>query len=114
MIHIDHRFTSLNKYTNANRGNKFGGAKIKKDETDIVYWHARGVKIPTPAKITFIWYYAKTRGKLIDPDNICFAKKQILDGLVKAGALPDDTHEYIKGFEDKFILSDTWGVDIIW
>jgi len=114
VIHIDHRFTSLNDYTKANRGNKYAGAKIKREETDIVFWYAQGIKIPTPTKITFVWHYKKTRGKLIDPDNLCFAKKYLLDGLVKAGSLPDDTHEYITGFEDKFILSDKWGVDIIW
>ena len=114
MIHIKHRFTSLNKYTNANRTHYHKGAKIKKSDTEVVFWHARGIKIPTPCKFIFTWHYKKTRGKLEDPDNIAFQKKFVLDGLMRAGAIPEDTHEHIKGFEDRFVLSDYFGVTIEW
>ena len=37
-----------------------------------------------------------------DLDNICFAKKFILDALVKANVLKNDTHNYVVGFTDTF------------
>lgn len=37
-----------------------------------------------------------------DLDNVCFAKKFILDSMVKAGKLKDDNRNFVKGFRDDF------------
>lgn len=37
-----------------------------------------------------------------DMDNVAFAKKFILDGLVRAGVIRDDTPRYIAGLSDRF------------
>lgn len=40
-----------------------------------------------------------------DPDNLRgVATKYVLDGLVKAGIIPDDSPKYIHSFEDVFVL----------
>ena len=40
-----------------------------------------------------------------DPDNLRgVATKDVLDGLVKAGIIPDDSPRYIHSFEDVFVL----------
>ena len=49
----------------------------------------------------FCWY-EKNRKR--DPDNICFAKKFILDAMVKNHVLPNDSQKYIKGFRDLFYI----------
>ena len=51
---------------------------------------------------SFLWV-AKNKRK--DPDNICFAKKYILDGLVAAGILPTDGWNHVSGFRDEFDIS---------
>jgi len=101
-IVIDIRFPSLNDYTKANRGNKYGGNKIKQEFTDAVQWACKEQKVKpvvNPCKIFFKWYDDGRR----DPDNIAFAKKFILDGMVKAGVLKNDTWRYIRGFTDDFV-----------
>jgi hypothetical protein len=51
--------------------------------------------------LTCVWY---TRDRRTDPDNIASAKKFILDGLVTAGILQDDSMKHIAGFTDHFAV----------
>ena len=112
MITLYYNFTSLNKMINANRGNYHLGAKIKKRETEFVRLSLLNKQPFTcPCKIKFTWLITNKR---TDPDNIASCKKQILDGMVKANIIPDDTHRYIKGFIDEFQMSDKEGVIIEW
>ena len=105
VITIKGSFISLNEYINAERSNKYKAAKIKKEETERAYWHFfNKPKIEKyPVKIEFTWF---VRGKRKDPDNISFAKKFILDGMVKAGYIENDNLSKITGFTDSFSLSD--------
>ena len=110
MLEIIYEFTSLNKMIQANRGNYHIGNKIKQTETEVVRLSALGhAPFNTPCRIKFTWLI---KNRMTDPDNIASAKKQILDGLVKARILPDDTHKYILGFTDEFEISDKAGVRI--
>ena len=94
---------SLNEYVNKCRGNKFGGGAAKKQEDWVVshyIWSClQGVKFEGQVQMDFTWYCKDRRQ---DPDNICFAKKFILDALVKCGTIPNDNWRYIKGFTDTF------------
>jgi|SRR6056297_2387254 len=78
--------------------------EIKKDYDDIVSFYAQqqGIKFFEKVKLN-ITYYMKNKKK--DPDNLCAAKKFILDGLVKAGVLEDDNWDIVKEF------NETWEVD---
>lgn len=92
---------TLNQHDSANRANKFLGAKMKKESTELVEIQMRGKqKITKPCTISFHWYISNRS----DPDNIRFSCKYILDGMVKAGILPDDTQKWVMGFDgDSFI-----------
>jgi Holliday junction resolvase RusA-like endonuclease len=99
---IPHELTDLNSYIQAERGNKFAAADIKQTMTWLCTQYAKTLKpIEKRVKIIFTWY-CKNQKK--DPDNISFAKKFILDGLVKAGVLENDGWKNIAGFEDYFIV----------
>lgn len=104
---IKQRLPSLNEYTKACRTNKFAGAKMKKKiEYDIwmyILEQIRNIKIEKPVKIHFTWI--EENGKR-DLDNICFAKKFILDALVKAGILTNDNRQFVSGFTDTFEYED--------
>lgn len=102
-------FTTLNEYINHERANKFKAAKIKKEETNLVFLQVQNKKIQTPCILKFTWH---VKNKRKDPDNIAFSKKFILDGLVKAGVIPDDTHKHIEGFIDVFVISDDERVEV--
>ncbi len=51
------------------------------------------------AFINFVWIEG---GRRRDKDNICFAKKFILDALVSAGVLDNDGWDGVDGFADSF------------
>lgn len=100
---INRRLPSLNEYTQACRTNRFIGAKMK-DETETDIWveikqQLKAKTITNPVKIHFTWI---EENKKRDLDNICFAKKFILDALVKANILQNDTQNYVTGFTDTF------------
>jgi Holliday junction resolvase RusA-like endonuclease len=98
------RLPSLNDYIQAERSNRYAGAKMKKDYTSMIYWLCREQKLEArlkPCHITFKWYEAN---KKRDLDNIAYGKKFCIDGLVKAGILYNDTQEWVKGFTDEFYI----------
>lgn len=99
-VTIPMKLPSLNEYTKACRGNKYGGAKFKADiERDISIYLSKLPKIEKPVAIKFTWV---ENNKRRDLDNVCYAKKHILDALVKCGVLTDDNRKYVKGFVDCF------------
>ena len=107
---IYYDFTQLNDYIRLTRGNKYSSNKVKQTETNVVMMSLKNKPpFPVPCHIKFTWLI---KNKRIDPDNRAFSKKAVLDGLVKAGILPDDTHKYITGFTDTFELSNKVGVRI--
>lgn len=95
---------TLNNYTHTNRANRYRGAQMKRDETTRVFWEIKKQCIPkctTPPFITFRWICKDDRS---DKDNICFAKKFILDGMVLAKIIPNDGWNDIRGFTDEFAI----------
>lgn len=91
---IPGEMTNLNKYVNAERTNKFMAAKIKKDETERVYWECKkqgNLKARMPiSEVLIDWY---TKDARTDCDNLMI--KAIFDGMVMAKVIPDDSRKYI-------------------
>lgn len=96
----------LNEYIAAHSRNRYVGGKIKKDETERVYWACKEQKLKPveayPVHIQFVWW-SKNNKK--DIDNVAFAKKFILDGLQMAGVLINDGRKQVNSFEDLFPIS---------
>lgn len=103
---ITGRLPSLNDYVNAERGNRYAGAAMKRDAQTVVLWaiRAAGIKpierLPVIIKYT---YYEKDERR--DAGNIhAFADKVIEDALVEAGVLPDDGRKCVRGFDATFAV----------
>ena len=97
---IDMKLPSLNEYVNMCRSNRYQAASFKKRiEEEIILFLSKMPKYVNPIKITFTWVEGN---KKRDYDNICFAKKFILDAMVKAGKLKDDNRKCVTAFTDKF------------
>lgn len=100
---IHKRLMGLNEYTRINRKNKYEGNKTKQNEQDYIMWCIKeqlgNLKIDKPVIGHFIWV---EENKKRDLDNICFAKKFILDALVNAGVLKDDNRKIVTNFTDSF------------
>lgn len=95
---------NLNDYTKANRTNRFAGAKMKKECEEIITNHIKKQiheKFDNPVKLSFRWYEPNKRRDL---DNIAFAKKFILDALVKNEIIKTDSWQGVVGFTDEFFL----------
>lgn len=101
---IQGEMPTLNEYVNAERRNRFLAAKIKKTETERVYWLCKEQRLSliTSRRIfVFVWYL---KNKKKDPDNVAFAKKFVMDGLYSAGIIYNDTQEWVEGYIDLFAI----------
>lgn len=101
------RLPGLNEYTLANRSNQYAGATMKRKAENLVIWSIRrdlkDTKITSPVSIDFRWVEPNRKRDL---DNICFAKKFILDGMVKSGLIANDNWAHVTGFTDKFEIGE--------
>lgn len=119
-IWIPHKFPSLNEYINAERRHRMMAANIKKKWTELVRAEALAqVSEPAlaiaieeyPIKIHFIVHEQNTRR---DIDNVSsMVSKFCLDGLVKAGILPDDSQKYVNKIECDLVVDGEVGVEVI-
>ena len=99
-IEIPFRLPSLNQYINECRKNRYAGANMKRNVDRDIGWYIN--KLPRyekPIKIHFTWI---EENKKRDLDNVCFAKKFVLDSMVKTGKLKNDNRNYVVGFQDSF------------
>lgn len=107
-VTIPGRMPDLNdmvRMAKAGRGRYQPYAIEKRHRTEEVAWCCKAAHIPrmNRVRVKIIWYEPDARR---DPDNIIGGgTKPVLDGLVMAGVLDDDSQRYIIGIEH------TWGVD---
>jgi len=105
LLTIPGELSDLNTYVDAERTNRYISARIKSSETQRVTWQAKKARLktppPYPVHISCTWYTINLRK---DADNVAFAKKIILDGLVAADVLNGDGRRHVGGFSDYFFL----------
>lgn len=102
---IKGKLPSLNEYILACRSNRYAGAKMKADTERIIgIYIARQMQCTTfkgAVKLSFRWYEPN---KKRDLDNISFARKFILDALVRNGIIESDGWKGVAGFKDEFFV----------
>ena len=100
---IDGRLPNLNDYTKACRTSPIVGNKMKQEQeeyiTGFILEQLNGVEFEGKTFLHFRWIEANRNRDL---DNICFAKKFILDALVKNKVLKTDGWRGVYGFTDEF------------
>lgn len=99
---IPGRMPGLNDYVRAERANRYAASTMKRQQTERAGVLAVEQGMPQfsgTVDITFTWVEQNRRR---DMDNVAFAKKFILDGLVRAGVIHDDTPRYIGSLTDRF------------
>lgn len=100
---IPGRLDNLNDYTKQCRANKYAGAECKRQNenciTAAILEQFKGVQFTGRVYMHFRWI-EPNRNR--DPDNICFAKKFILDSLVSNGIIETDGWRGVAGFTDEF------------
>lgn len=104
VVELPMKLPSLNEYVDACRSNAFQGSKFKKRiEAEIGFYIMAMPVLENPVKIHFHWIEGN---KKRDLDNIAFAKKFILDALVKCGKLKDDNRKCVTAFTDTFAYAE--------
>ena len=102
---IDGQLPNLNDYTLACRSHRQAGAKMKKDAERLISVYIlqqlKGVAFKNPVRLSFRWYEPNRKRDL---DNVCFAKKFILDALVSNGIIVADGWKGVVGFTDQFFV----------
>ena len=100
---IPGRLEGLNEIIKADRGNRYNGAKLKRDSTAVCAWviRAAGLQAVRRYPVTICIHWAERDGRR-DPDNVASGKKFVLDGLQAAGILCNDGPKQIRGFVDTF------------
>ena len=102
---IQGQLPNLNDYTYACRSHNRVGAKMKRDAERIISAYImqqlKGVAFKKTVRLSFRWYEPN---KKRDLDNVCFAKKFILDALVSNGIIIADGWKGVIGFTDEFFV----------
>lgn len=101
---IPGRLPGLNEIVNSARSNRFAGAKQKKEETERCAFYAMPLNpFNVPIVLKIRWIEPNMRR---DVDNISGGAKFILDGLVMAGKIPDDSRRWVQGLSHEFAWPD--------
>jgi len=96
------RLPGLNEYVDACRGNKYEAANFKRQvENDCIIFIKAALRGKTLTRIgmKFCWV---EKDKRRDKDNICFAKKFILDAMQNGRIIKNDGWDQIKYLHDEF------------
>lgn len=99
------KLIGLNEYVNDCRRNKYAAAKIKKETQTAICWEIKRHRIKpfkNPVDVHITWIEPNMKR---DKDNISFAKKFILDSLVKMKIIENDNWKWINGLSDKFLVN---------
>jgi hypothetical protein len=112
MFTIPFELTDLNTYINASRTNKFKSAKIKDDEGQKVALFCKNLRLPEDTQFDVECHW-QTKDKRKDSDNVNFGVKFILDGVVAAGRLKDDSFKYIRNIAHFRTIGKTDCVTVI-
>lgn len=105
---IDYKFENLNSIINKSRSNPYYANKVKQKETEIARLHFVNKKLTSfPITIHFKWHM---KSKIADLDNML--PKSILDGMVKAGTIPNDNVKYIQKITHEYVQDDKDYVEI--
>lgn len=115
-VEIPLRLPSLNEYIKKCNSNRFAGNEFKQQvEREISFYIKKLPKFEKTIRIDFEWVEENHKRDL---DNICSAKKFILDTMVKCGIIKNDNRKYVAGFKDDFsyakeskVILTIYGVD---
>lgn len=103
IVEIPMKLPSLNEYIYAckvQRGRWNKGNEMKRSvQRDIEPYLKKLGVFNNGVRVSFTWI---EKDKKRDLDNVCFAKKFILDAMVNGGVIPNDNARYVKGFIDNF------------
>lgn len=113
VLKLPFRLESYNVYTNMNRGNFYGANNYKKGVQKDIITYIKKYKLQKhtkPVKLNILWI-EKTKKR--DVDNVQSGQKFILDALVQAQILENDSPKYVTQINHKIDYDSVNGDKII-
>ena len=106
-VTIPGKLPCLNDYTAACNNHWSNGYRLKRDTEEFLMWQYLS-QLPRGLKMKYVHLSVKwiEPNKKRDYDNICFAKKYLLDALQKSGFLENDNRKFVDGFTDSFAVDE--------
>jgi Holliday junction resolvase RusA-like endonuclease len=95
------RLPGMNEIIAAAKSHHMAYATMKRKNTDDILWLIKRMPKHDTADIIIAWYEPNMRR---DIDNISAGQKFILDALVKAGVIKDDSQKYVKSIRHEFYI----------
>lgn len=94
-----------NEWIKENRSNKYAANATKRDAMRSLMYEIKEQSdrmVTEPIRLLFHFNFVRTNRR-VDPDNIDWQKKFILDAFVLARYIPNDNWDYVGGFNTRFI-----------
>lgn len=102
---IPKELTDLNTFIKHTNINFIVGNQTKRKNTDIATIAVLQAKLKPiteyPVHVEFNWHSSNQKK---DIDNVAFAKKFILDGMVEAKFIENDSRKFVSSFSDNFYI----------
>ena len=86
---------SLNETINSARKSKYGSADLKRKWNKLISDNSANLKPYSPERKVWFHFTWILKSKMRDFDNVSSGIKYILDGLVIAGIIKDDSQKYV-------------------
>lgn len=110
-FNITSKLPTLNEYIGAERTNKYIAATLKKKFTNICAKSSLQIQ-KLPDKLYDLEIHWTVENNKADADNIYFAVKFILDGMVESGRIPKDGRKNIRHISHKINTDKTYNVKV--
>lgn len=98
---IPGRLPGTNEIIDAAKSHYGSYAALKRMNTELVAWVSKRIPAMTSVEISITWHEPNEKR---DIDNVAGGTKFILDGLVMAGRIPNDTQRYVKAINHRFTV----------
>ena len=89
-------------------------ARLTKNVRSSAYFLARSQRIPAYRHIKVQLHYVPRDNRRRDPSNLIATQKPLVDGLVTAGVVPDDTPKYVTEAMPKIHPADKTATVRMW
>ena len=103
---IPGQLPTLNAVLAATKRHWSAYASVKRAETNKVHWIAKGELKPATPPVHLIFHWT-TKDRRMDLDTVSHGQKYVIDGLVHAAILPDDTRKTVVSILHKFTPPDS-------
>jgi hypothetical protein len=101
-ITFESKIPTLNEYIDVERTNKYGAASMKKSATTNCMDESLNHRgLIDPNGLYDVVAHWETKDNRLDPDNVYFGIKFVLDGMVKAGIINNDGRKNIRNINNE-------------